>query len=157
MKIKLYLIGKTDKKQIQTLTDDFIKRIKRYIGFEMIVLPDLKNRASLNEAQQKEKEGEMLLSKIDNGEHIILLDENGKTMPSVAFSKFIEKHMIQSTACLSFVIGGPYGFSQSVYKAANQKISLSEMTFSHQLIRVIFTEQLYRAFTIIRKEPYHHQ
>ncbi|MEA1873883.1 MAG: 23S rRNA (pseudouridine(1915)-N(3))-methyltransferase RlmH [Bacteroidota bacterium] len=157
MKIKLYLIGKTDKTETQALTSLFEKRIKRYIRFENIVIPDIKNTASLSEAQQKTKEGHALLSKLTPGELLVLLDENGKTMNSKQFSRYIEKQMIQSTQCLSFVIGGPYGFSKQVYEKASGKISLSEMTFSHQIIRVIFAEQLYRAFTIIRNEPYHHE
>ncbi len=156
MKIKLYLIGKTDKSEIRSLIGLFSKRIERYIRFEAVIIPDLKKTASLTEAQQKDKEGQALLSKITNNEFLVLLDEKGKTMNSNQFSKFIENHMIQSTQCLSFIIGGPYGFSKEVYARASQKISLSEMTFSHQIIRVIFAEQLYRAFTIIRNEPYHH-
>lgn len=156
MKIKLYLIGKTDKSEIRSLIGLFSKRIERYIRFEAVIIPDLKKTASLTEAQQKDKEGQALLSKITSNEFLVLLDEKGKTMNSNQFSKFIENHMIQSTQCLSFIIGGPYGFSKEVYARASQKISLSEMTFSHQIIRVIFAEQLYRAFTIIRNEPYHH-
>lgn len=157
MKIKLYLVGKTDNSGIDKPLETFLKRVNRYIKFEVVVLPELKKTSSLSQSQQKTKEGEMLLDKITPGEHLILLDENGKMFTSVKFSQFIEKHGIQSTQCLSFVIGGPYGFSEAVYQRANMKISLSPMTFSHQLIRVIFAEQLYRAFTIINNEPYHHE
>jgi 23S rRNA (pseudouridine1915-N3)-methyltransferase len=157
MKVKLYLIGKTDKSEIQSLIELFSKRIERYIRFETLIIPDIKNTASLSESQQKTKEGQALLAKIRPDEFLVLLDEKGKTMSSKQFSKFIEKHMVQSTQCLSFIIGGPYGFSKEVYAKASGKMSLSEMTFSHQIIRVIFAEQLYRAFTIIRNEPYHHE
>ncbi|MDA3909917.1 MAG: 23S rRNA (pseudouridine(1915)-N(3))-methyltransferase RlmH [Bacteroidales bacterium] len=157
MKVKLYLIGKTDKSEIQSLIELFSKRIERYIRFETLIIPDIKNTASLSESQQKTKEGQALLAKIRPNEFLVLLDEKGKTMSSKQFSKFIEKHMVQSTQCLSFIIGGPYGFSKEVYAKASGKMSLSEMTFSHQIIRVIFAEQLYRAFTIIRNEPYHHE
>jgi 23S rRNA (pseudouridine1915-N3)-methyltransferase len=157
MKVKLYLIGKTDKSEIQSLIELFSKRIERYIRFETLIIPDIKNTASLSESQQKTKEGQALLAKIRPNEFLVLLDEKGKTISSKQFSKFIEKHMVQSTQCLSFIIGGPYGFSKEVYAKASGKMSLSEMTFSHQIIRVIFAEQLYRAFTIIRNEPYHHE
>lgn len=157
MKVKLYLIGKTDRAEIQALIELFSKRIERYIRFETIIIPDLKNTASLSESQQKTKEGQALLAKITANEFLVLLDEKGKRMSSKQFSQFLEKHMIQSTQCLSFIIGGPYGFSKEVYAKASGKISLSEMTFSHQIIRVIFAEQLYRGFTIIRNEPYHHE
>jgi 23S rRNA (pseudouridine1915-N3)-methyltransferase len=157
MKVKLYLIGKTDRAEIQALIELFSKRIERYIRFETIIIPDLKNTASLSESQQKTKEGQALLAKITANEFLVLLDEKGKRMSSKQFSQFLEKHMIQSTQCLSFIIGGPYGFSKEVYAKAAGKISLSEMTFSHQIIRVIFAEQLYRGFTIIRNEPYHHE
>jgi 23S rRNA (pseudouridine1915-N3)-methyltransferase len=156
MKIKLYLIGKTDKSEIQTLFSLYMNRISHYVKIETIIIPDLKKSASLSKEQQKQKEGKLVLSKIQAGETIILLDENGKLMNSEKFSGYIEQNMIQSTSCLSFVIGGPYGFSKDVYQKANAKISLSTMTFSHQIIRVIFAEQLYRAYTIIRNEPYHH-
>jgi len=156
MKVKLYLIGKTDKPEIQALIELFSKRIERYIRFETIIIPDIKNTASLSENQQRTKEGQALLAKITANEFLVLLDEKGKRMSSKQFSKFLEKHMVQSTQCLSFIIGGPYGFSKEVYAKASSKISLSEMTFSHQIIRVIFAEQLYRGFTIIRNEPYHH-
>ena len=156
MKIKLYLIGKTDKSGIQKPIDEFTKRISRYIKFETVIIPELKNTSALSTQEQKRKEGEILLSKLKPNEHLILLDENGKNYTSVEFANFIEKQMIQSVQTLSFVVGGPYGFSGDVYNAAKGKISLSAMTFSHQIIRVIFAEQLYRAFTIIRNEPYHH-
>jgi 23S rRNA (pseudouridine1915-N3)-methyltransferase len=157
MKVKLYLIGKTDRAEIQALIELFSKRIERYIRFETIIIPDIKNTASLSENQQKTKEGQALLAKITANEFLVLLDEKGKRMNSKQFSKYLEKHMVQSTQCLSFIIGGPYGFSKEVYAKASGKISLSEMTFSHQIIRVIFAEQLYRGFTIIRNEPYHHE
>ncbi len=156
MKIKLYLIGKTDKSGIQKPLENFTKRISRYIKYEQIVIPELKNTSAISCEEQKKKEGDMLLSKIKPNEYLILLDENGTLFTSVEFSEFIEKSMLQSVQTLSFVIGGPYGFSSEVYQRAKGKISLSPMTFSHQIIRLIFAEQLYRAFTIIKNEPYHH-
>ena len=156
MKIKLYLTGKTDKSGIQKPLDNYTQRINRYIKYEQVTIPELKNTSALSREEQKKKEGELLLSRLKTNEHLILLDENGSLMNSVDFAGFIEKHMLQSTQTLSFVIGGPYGFSEEVYQKAGEKISLSPMTFSHQIIRLIFSEQLYRAFTIIRKEPYHH-
>ncbi|MBD0823955.1 23S rRNA (pseudouridine(1915)-N(3))-methyltransferase RlmH [Aestuariibaculum marinum] len=157
MTIKLIAIGKTDSKNLQALIDDYQKRLGFYIKFSMDIIPDIKNVKNLSEAQQKEKEGELILSKINNTDALILLDENGKQFDSVAFSNYLQKHMNSGIKQLVFVIGGPYGFSDEVYQKANGKISLSKMTFSHQMIRLFFTEQLYRGFTILRNEPYHHR
>jgi len=156
MKIKLVLIGKTDSDFLKKGIDEYTKRLKHYIGFEMITIPDIKNTKNLSENQQKQKEGELILNQISAGDFVILLDERGKEFSSVDFSKFIEKQMISGLKNLIFVIGGPYGFSDDVYKKANSKFSLSRMTFSHQMVRMIFVEQLYRAMTIIKGEPYHH-
>ncbi|APY09396.1 23S rRNA (pseudouridine(1915)-N(3))-methyltransferase RlmH [Winogradskyella sp. J14-2] len=157
MQIKLIAIGKTDNKNLQTLIEDYKKRLSHYIKFEFEIIPDLKKVKHLSEEQQKEKEGELILSKTQNSDILILLDENGKQMDSVAFSNYLQKHMNSGIKTLIFVIGGPYGFSQEVYERANGKIGLSKMTFSHQMVRLFFIEQLYRGFTILKNEPYHHR
>ena len=156
MKIVFIVIGKTDETYLETGIVKYIKRLAHYIPFEMKVIPDIKNRKTLTEEQQKKSEGELILSQISSGDDLILLDENGKTFSSVNFSQWIEKQMNAGSKRMIFVVGGPYGFSKEVYAKAKFKISLSEMTFSHQMIRIIFVEQLYRAFTIIKGEPYHH-
>lgn len=157
MNIKLIAIGKTDNKSLQMLIDDYQKRLSFYIKFELEIIADIKNVKNLSESQQKEKEGELILSKITPTDQLILLDENGKSFSSVAFSDFLQKKMNAGIKTLVFVIGGPYGFSETVYQKASGKISLSEMTFSHQMVRLFFIEQLYRGFTILKNEPYHHQ
>lgn len=157
MQIKLLAIGKTDHQQLQMLIDDYQKRLGFYIKFEFEILPDLKKVKNLSEEQQKQKEGELILAKISATDFLILLDENGKQYDSVAFSEHLQKHMNSGIKQLVFVIGGPYGFSSEVYQKANGKISLSKMTFSHQMIRLFMIEQLYRAFTILKNEPYHHR
>jgi len=156
MKISLYLIGKTDDTYIKDGFEKFQKRLKHYIKFETIVLPDIKKAKNLSEQQQKQKEAELILSKVETSDFLILLDEKGKEFTSVQFSSYLQKKMLAATKHLIFVIGGPYGFDQSVYERANDKIALSKMTFSHQMVRLIFIEQLYRAFTILKGEPYHH-
>jgi 23S rRNA (pseudouridine1915-N3)-methyltransferase len=157
MNIKLIAIGKTDNKNLQTLIEDYKKRLSHYIKFEFEIIPDLKRVKHLSEEQQKEKEGELILAKTQNSDVLVLLDENGKQMNSVAFSNYLQKHMNSGIKTLIFVIGGPYGFSEAVYKKANGKIGLSKMTFSHQMVRLFFIEQLYRGFTILKNEPYHHR
>jgi 23S rRNA (pseudouridine1915-N3)-methyltransferase len=157
MNIKLIAIGKTDNKSLQTLIDDYTKRLSFYIKFDLEIIPDIKNVKNLSESQQKEKEGELILSKLSATDQLILLDENGKTFSSVGFSEELQKKMNSGVKTLVFVIGGPYGFSETVYKKAQGKVSLSLMTFSHQMVRLFFIEQLYRGFTILRNEPYHHQ
>ena len=157
MNIRLLTIGKTDNKALQTLIDDYTKRLSFYVKFDLEIIPDIKNVKNLSEAQQKEKEGELILSKITPTDHLILLDENGKTFSSVGFSDFLQKKMNAGIKTLVFVIGGPYGFSDAVYQKAQGKVSLSEMTFSHQMVRLFVIEQIYRGFTILRNEPYHHQ
>lgn len=157
MNIKLLAIGKTDNKALQSLIDDYTKRLSFYIRFEMVELPDIKNVKSLSESQQKDKEGELILSKLTPTDQLILLDENGKNFSSVGFSQELQKKMNSGVKTLVFVIGGPYGFSDAVYSKAQGKISLSAMTFSHQMVRLFFIEQVYRAFTILKGEPYHHQ
>lgn len=157
MTIKIIAIGKTDNKQLASLIDDYIKRLGFYIKFSLDIIPDLKKSKNLSEAQQKQKEGELILNKINTTDSLILLDENGREHDSVAFSSYLQKHMNSGIKQVVFVIGGPYGFSEDVYKKSNGKISLSKMTFSHQMIRLFFIEQLYRGFTILRNEPYHHR
>lgn len=156
MKIALLMTGKTDASYLMEGTRLYEERIKRYISYEQIVLPDLKNRSSLSIEQQKKMEAAQMIPKFQSGDFIVLLDENGKQPTSRAFAEFIEKQMISSTKRLVFVIGGPYGFAPEIPELAHQKISLSALTFSHQLVRLVFVEQLYRAFSIIRGEPYHH-
>lgn len=157
MTIKLLAIGKTDNKQLQALIDDYQKRLGFYVKFEFEIIPDLKKVKNLSEDQQKQKEGELILNKLNPTDVLILLDENGKQLDSVAFSNYLQKHMNSGIKRLVFVIGGPYGFSPDVYQKSNGKLSLSKMTFSHQMIRLFVIEQLYRGFTILRNEPYHHR
>ena len=155
--IKLLAIGKTDNKQLQALIDDYTKRLGFYIKFNLEIIPDIKNAKNLSEAQQKQKEGELILKQLKPTDVLILLDENGKQLDSVGFSQYLQKHMNSGIKQLVFVIGGPYGFSQEVYNQARGKISLSKMTFSHQMVRLFIIEQLYRGFTILKNEPYHHR
>lgn len=157
MKIKLLAIGKTDNKNLQQLIGDYQKRLQHYINFELVIIPDIKNVKNLSELQQKTKEGELILSKLTPFSHLVLLDEKGKEFRSIEFSKYLQKKMNASLKELVFVIGGPYGFSDDVYKKANEKVALSKMTFSHQMIRLFVVEQIYRGFTILKNEPYHHE
>ena len=157
MKITLLAIGKTDHKNLQVLIDDYIKRLGHYVSFTLNVIPDVKNVKNLSEDQQKQLEGEEILKRITTSDHIVLLDEKGKNYTSIGFSEFLQKKMNSGLKNLVFVIGGPYGFSSELYARANGKVSLSTMTFSHQMVRLFFIEQLYRGFTILRNEPYHHQ
>ena len=157
MNIKLIAVGKTDNPALQQLISTYEKRLSYYINFELQLLPDIKNSKSLSEEQQKIKEGELILSYVEPSHHLVLLDERGKEYTSIAFADELQKKMNTGIKQLTFVIGGPYGFSQAVYQRANSKLSLSKLTFSHQMIRLFFVEQLYRAFTILRNEPYHHQ
>lgn len=157
MKIDLLVIGKTDSKIMKEGFEIYEKRLTHYIPFSMNVIPDIKNVKNMSEEQQKEKEGSEILKRIDNTDFVILLDENGKDFSSKGFADFIEQKTITGIKKLIFVIGGPYGFSQEVYQRSNSKLSLSKMTFSHQMVRMIFAEQLYRAMTIIKGEPYHHE
>lgn len=157
MTIKLIAIGKTDNKQLLQLMADYQKRLSFYVKFSLEIIPDIKNSKNLSEDLQKQKEGELILKKLSNTDVLILLDENGKQFNSVGFSDYLQKHMNSGIKQLVFVIGGPYGFSEDMYKKAKGKISLSKMTFSHQMIRLFFIEQLYRGFTILRNEPYHHR
>jgi 23S rRNA (pseudouridine1915-N3)-methyltransferase len=157
MKIKLLVVGKTDQSYLQEGVSIYEQRLKHYIGFELITIPDLKKVKNLSEEQQKEKEGELILKQLSASDHLILLDEGGKTFDSIGFSGFIQQKANMGLKNLVFVVGGPYGFSKAVYQQANGKLSLSCMTFSHQMVRLFFTEQLYRAMTILKGEPYHHR
>jgi 23S rRNA (pseudouridine1915-N3)-methyltransferase len=157
MNIKLLAIGKTDNKNLQALIDEYTKRLSFYIKFDLEIIPDIKNAKNLSEAQQKEKEGELILAKLTATDQLILLDENGASFSSVGFSDYLQKKMNAGIKTVVFVIGGPYGFSEEIYKKAQGKISLSEMTFSHQMVRLFVIEQIYRGFTILKNEPYHHQ
>lgn len=157
MRITLVVVGKTEDKYLIEGIEKYLNRLKHYITFNLIVIPELKNTKSLTEAQQKSKEAEIILKQISNPDILVLLDEKGKKYSSVGFSDYLNKQMIGSVQHLVFVIGGPYGFDETVYKRANSSISLSEMTFSHQMVRLFFIEQLYRAFSILKGEPYHHE
>jgi len=157
MKITLIVVGKTEDKYLIEGIDKYLGRLKHYISFNMLVLPDIKNTKNLTEAQQKTKEAELILKHVSNPDLVVLMDEKGKKYTSIQFSDYLNKQMIGSVQHLIFVIGGPYGFDQTVYDRANSKISLSDMTFSHQMVRLFFAEQLYRAFSILKGEPYHHE
>ena len=157
MNLELIVVGKTDMREVDALVQMYSKRINHYAKFSITYLPDLRNTKNLSEQQQKSAEGELLLNGITTADYVVLLDEAGEEMRSVAFAQWLQKRMNSGVRRLVLMIGGPYGFSQRVYNAANEKISLSRMTFSHQMIRLLFVEQLYRAYTIINKLPYHHE
>lgn len=156
MRITLLVVGKTTDAHIETLIQDYQKRLTHYVPFSMVVIPELKNTKSLTMEQQKLAEGELILRNLTPSTDMILLDERGREYRSVEFADFLQKKM-SSGRDVIFVVGGPYGFSQNVYDRANGKISLSQMTFSHQMVRLFFVEQIYRAMTILRGEPYHHE
>lgn len=156
MKSELIVIGKTVDKHIIACIEDYNKRISHYMSFGITTIPNIKDTKNMSEDVQKEKEGEMILKMIQPSDHVVLLDEHGKSLRSIEFAEWIEQKQIHARK-LVFVIGGPYGFSPKVYERANEKLSLSKMTFSHQMIRLIFIEQIYRACTIIKGEPYHHE
>lgn len=157
MKTTLILIGKTTDKHITALIDEYKQRLSHYLNFEIVIIPELKNTKNLSFEQQKNAEGELILKQLTQADTIVLLDEHGKEQSSVRFSKWVEKKLGSTPRRLVFIIGGPYGFSNSVREKASELISLSQMTFSHQMVRLIFIEQLYRAMTIINNEPYHHE
>ena len=157
MNIKLIVIGKTDSKELDILTNQYVNRLRHYIKFDIEVIPDIKNVKNLSEKNQMEKEAELIINKLSQSDHVVLLDEKGKKFTSVLYADYIQKKMNAGLKTLVFIVGGPYGFSDKIYSLAQDKISLSDMTFSHQMIRLFFTEQLYRAFTILKNEPYHHQ
>ncbi|TDS15340.1 23S rRNA (pseudouridine1915-N3)-methyltransferase [Maribacter caenipelagi] len=157
MTIKLLAIGKTDSPQLQELIEVYQKRLQHYINFEIELIPDLKKTKNLSEDQQKDKEGELILKRLAPTDVLILFDEKGKQYTSIEFSTFLQKKMNSGIKQLVFLIGGPYGFSNEIYSKASGKISLSKMTFSHQMVRLFITEQIYRGYTILKNEPYHHQ
>ncbi len=157
MKTVLLMVGKTVDKHLVALMEDYVERTKHYMTFDVEVIPDLKSTKNLSEEVQKEKEGELILKALQPGDYVVLLDEGGKEMRSVEFAQYLRHKMNTLSKRLVFVIGGPYGFSQKVYQAATEKMSLSRMTFSHQMVRLIFVEQLYRAMSILAGSPYHHE
>lgn len=156
MKIVVIAVGKTSTDYISRGVDEFLKRANRYLGVELTVIPDIKASKALTEEAQKQQEGRNILASLQPGDIVTLLDERGKELTSREFSGMIERRMIQGTKRLVFVIGGPYGFSKEVYERADSKLSLSRMTFTHEMVRLFFVEQIYRAMTIMRGEPYHH-
>lgn len=157
MNIELIVVGKTDMKEVEALVAMYTKRLNHYVKFAITTIADVRNTKKLSEAEQKRLEGEQILRLIAESDSVMLLDEHGAELRSVEFAELLQRRMSAGTKRLIFVIGGPYGFSEAVYQRANSKLSLSKMTFSHQIVRAIFTEQLYRAFTILRNEPYHHE
>lgn len=157
MTIKLLVIGKTDSNPLQQLITEYENRLRHYIKFKLEPIPDIKNAKNLSESQQKEKEGEAILKRLGATDILILLDENGKQYTSVEFSQYLQKKMNAGTKQLVFAVGGAYGFSDMVYKKAQGQLGLSKMTFSHQMVRLFTVEQIYRAFTILKNEPYHHR
>jgi 23S rRNA (pseudouridine1915-N3)-methyltransferase len=157
MEIQLICIGKTDDPNLQKLISNYENRLKHYIKFTLLVIPDIKDAKNLSKEQQKTKEGELIENQIRISDVVVLLDENGKEFSSVGFSEYLNKKMSSGCKRLIFIIGGPYGFSKTLHQKYKAKISLSQMTFSHQMIRLFFVEQLYRANTILKNEPYHHR
>ena len=156
MKITLLTIGKTEDKYLLEGLDIYLKRLKHYISFKILEIPELKGTKSLSREQQKSKESELIFKNIHSSDHVILLDEKGQEFSSKQFSNFLNKKMVGGQQHLVFIVGGPYGFSEEICLRSNENISLSRMTYSHQMIRLLFTEQLYRAYTILKGEPYHH-
>lgn len=157
MKTALLVVGRTTDPHFAAAIDDYVGRLRHYISFEIEVIPELKNTKKLSASQQKEREGEFIARALQPGDCVVLLDEGGREMRSIAFADYMRQKMNTVGKRLVFVIGGPYGFSPKVYAVANEKLSLSLMTFSHQMVRLIFVEQLYRAMTILNHEPYHHE
>lgn len=157
MKVMFLVVGKTVDKRLASLIDEYAERVKHYMPFTMEIIPDLKNTKALTFEQQKEREGELILKSLKSDDYVVLLDEGGREFTSVDFAAYIEQRQHTVARRMVFVVGGPYGFSPGVYAVAREKVSLSRMTFSHQMVRLFFVEQLYRAMTILRGEPYHHQ
>lgn len=157
MNIELIVVGKTDMREVEALVTMYTKRLNHYVRFAITTIADVRNTKKLSESEQKRLEGEAILKLINDSDHLMLLDEHGAEYRSIEFADMLQRRMLSGTKRLVFLIGGPYGFSDAVYQRANSKISLSKMTFSHQIVRAIFTEQLYRAFTILKNEPYHHE
>ncbi len=157
MKLKLIFVGKTEDDYLVKGCSIYEKRLKNYLPTEVIVTPALKNAKNLSFEQQKQKEGELILRQLRNADFVVLMDEKGKEFRSVEFANFFQQKMNSGIKTLVLIIGGPYGFSSAVYARANQKVALSKMTFSHQMVRLLLVEQCYRAFSILRNEPYHHE
>ena len=157
MKILLLVIGKTDEEYVFDGIEKYKNRLKHYINFEYEEIPDLKNRKTLSKGQQKKQESDLIFSRLKMGDKVVLLDEKGTSFGSVEFSKYLQKKMNSGIKRLVFIVGGPYGFDKAIYDKHQDKLSLSKMTFSHQMVRLIFKEQLYRAYTIIKGEKYHHK
>ena len=157
MKISLTVVGKTTDRHFIAGIDEYLQRISHYGPFSIDVIPELKGTKNLSEKEQKEREGELILKSFQAGDYIVLLDEHGRERRSIEFAQWMQKRMAAGPKRLVFVVGGPYGFSPAVYAAAQEKVSLSQMTLSHQMIRLLFTEQIYRAMTILNGEPYHHE
>ena len=157
MNCELIVVGKTDMKEVEALVAMYTKRLNHYVRFAITTIADIRNTKKLSEAEQKRLEGEAILRLLNESDHVTLLDEHGAELRSIEFAELVQRRMSSGVKRLVFVIGGPYGFSDAVYQHANSKLSLSKMTFSHQIVRAIFTEQLYRAFTILKNEPYHHE
>ena len=157
MKIKLILVGKTNAKYLVEGEKEYERRLKHYTKFEEIIITDVKQAGKLSESELKKKEGQLILAKLENSDHVILLDDKGKSFSSIQFSEILQQKMNTSLKSLVFVVGGAFGFSDELYQRAYSKLSLSKMTFSHQMVRLIFKEQLYRGFSILRGEKYHHE
>ena len=157
MNIELIVVGKTDMQEVQALVAMYSQRLNHYVRFAITTIADMRNTKKLSESEQKRLEGEAILRLINDSDYLMLLDEHGAELRSIEFAELLQRRMLAGTKRLVFVIGGPYGFSEMVYQRANSKLSLSKMTFSHQIVRAIFTEQLYRAFAILNNEPYHHE
>ncbi len=156
MRVTLLVVGKTTDKRIESMTDDYKSRLSHYIQFDMQVLPELRNTKNLTQEQQKEAEGKMILASLSAADMLVLLDEHGKEYRSMEFADYMQR-LMSAGRNVVFAVGGPYGFSKAVYERADAKLSLSKMTFSHQMVRLFFVEQIYRAMTILRNEPYHHE
>lgn len=157
MQTTLIVIGKTNDERFRTIIDEYVARVNHYMPFNIEVIPELKNAKNLSFEQQKEREAELLQKSLKAGDYVVLLDEHGRERRSMEFAQWMQKKMSAGPKRLVFVVGGPYGFSQQVYDLSQEKISLSQMTFSHQMIRMLFVEQIYRAMTILNNEPYHHE
>lgn len=157
MNIKLIVVSKTGIPYLQTGIDEYVGRLKHYCDFELVVIPALKNLGKASAEEVKEREGQLILKQLEKADCVVLLDEHGKEYTSVGFSEYLQKQMNAGTRTMAFVIGGAFGFSPAVYAKAMHKVSLSQMTFNHQMVRLFFVEQLYRAFTILHHEKYHNQ
>ena len=157
MNIELIVVGKTDSREVEALVEMYAKRLNHYCKFSITTIADVRNTRNMAASRQKQLEGEAIMKLITEGDYVVLMDERGQQYTSMEYAQWLQKRMLSGVKRLALVIGGPYGFSEEVYARANQKISLSKMTFSHQIVRAIFAEQLYRAFTILNNEPYHHE